>query len=513
MTRPLLIPGETCATTVDNTRGGLLVDGRDFYRAFYDAACKAEHTILMAGWQFSSSVELLRGEDATSCDLPTKLIDLLTELCKRKPDLNIYMLPWDSSPIFTFEREPLQRLKFRIKGHKRIHWKMDNCHPPGASHHQKLIVIDRAIAFVGGMDICDSRWDDRAHEAHLKHRCSGSKEYTPYHDVQSYLIGDAVDVLRSWFCERWLHASGDKLDLVDCMRTSIEIKPTFDVAAPRVALARTWPKMETHAEIRELWHLHARAIGSAKQLIYIENQYYSSDEITQALVNRMRSDRDNQLEIVMVLPEKSAGFKERISIGVYQAELLERLTRVADETGHHFGVYYQVARGNTEKEEIPVFIHAKVLAVDDRFLLVSSANTSNRSMGYDTELGVAWEAPEATPSLRNARVELLAEHIGIEGSEFDQLLGPAPRGLVKRLDALATAKTHQLRIHRRNQDEKAGPLLKKLIPEKAVFDPRSPTHFKEGLLPERGTFLDRLIREPLSLLLGERGRKLKRRPG
>jgi phosphatidylserine/phosphatidylglycerophosphate/cardiolipin synthase-like enzyme len=421
------------------------------------------------------------------------------------------MLPWDSSPIFTFEREPLQRLRFRLKGHRRIHWKMDNCHPPGASHHQKLIVIDRAIAFVGGMDICDSRWDDRTHAAHTKERHSGLREYRPYHDVQSYLIGDAVDVLRGWFCERWLHASGEKLDLVECIRTSIAIKPTFEVAAPRVALARTWPKMETHDEVRELCHLHARAIESAQQLIYIENQYFSSDEVMHALVSRMRGDRNNRLEIVMVLPEKSAGFKERISIGVYQAKLLERLTRIADETGHHLGVYYQVARGSKDTD-IPVFIHAKVMAVDDRFLLVSSANASNRSMGYDTELGVAWEAPEATRSLRNARLELLGEHIGIERSEFEPLLGASPQGLVQRLDELATAKTHQLRIHRRNQDEKPGPLLKWLIPDNAVFDPRSPRHLKEGLLPERGTVLDRLIREPLALF-GQRTRKLKKRPG
>ncbi len=513
MTKPLLIPGETCATVVDHTRGGVLVDGRDFYRAFYEAACKAEHSILMAGWQFSSSVKLVRGADADSCDLPTELIELLAELCKRRPDLDVYMLPWDSSPVFTFEREPLQRLKFHLKGHKRIHWKMDNCHPPGASHHQKLIVIDRAIAFVGGMDICDSRWDDRAHAAELKERCSGNRSYTPYHDVQAYVTGDAVDVLRKWFCERWQLASGEHLALPDCPRTTIEIQPTFEVFAPRIALARTWPKMTepAHNEIRELYHLHARAIGGAKRLIYIENQYFSSDEIARSLETRMRADRDNKLDIVMVLPQKSAGFKERISIGVYQARLLEQLTKTAAETGHRLGVYYQVARGGGD-EDIPVFIHAKVLAVDDRFLLISSANTSNRSMGYDTELGIAWEAPEPTPSLHDARMDLLAEHIGVERAEAETLLGDSPNGLVKRLDQLAAEKTYQLRLHKRNRDEKPGPLLKLLIPDDPVFDPRSEAAFKEGLLPERGTFLDRLIREPLALF-GQRVRKAKKRTG
>jgi len=505
MTRNLLVPGETCATLINDTRGGLLVDGHDFYRAFYDAACQAEHSILMAGWQFSSDVELVRGDEAARCKLPTRLIDLLAELCKRKPNLHVYMLPWDSSPIFTFEREPLQRLKLHMRGHKRIHWKMDNCHPPGASHHQKLIVVDRGIAFVGGMDICSSRWDDRDHSAQAKERA-----YAPYHDVQSYLTGDAVDVLRSWFCERWQLASGSPLDLPDCPRTSIEIRPTFEVHAPRVGLARTWPKMDEppHAPIRELYHLHARAIAAAKRVIYIENQYFSSDEIADALDSRMRSNRDDKLDIVMMLPAHSAGFKERISIGVYQAQLLERLTRTAAETGHRFGVYYQVGRGGTE--DIPVFIHAKVMAVDDRFLLVSSANWSNRSMGYDTELGVAWESPEPNESLRIARVELLAEHMGLDRPEADRVLGVDSHGLVGRLDEIAAARTHQLRLHGRNRDEKPGPLLELLIPDRPVFDPCSEDALKEGLLPERGTFLDRLIREPLALF-GQRSRMLSRR--
>lgn len=511
MSRSLLVPGETCATVVQHSRGGVLVDGRDFYRAFYDAACQAQRSILMAGWQFSSSVELVRGADASSCTLPTQLIDFLSELCKQRPDLHVYMLPWDSSPIFTFEREPLQRLKFHLKGHDRIHWRMDNCHPAGASHHQKLIVIDRAIAFVGGMDICDSRWDDRAHCAVAKERCSGGwRSYAPYHDVQAYVSGEAVDVLRSWFCERWELAAGEKLELPACEPASIDIRPSFEVAAPRVALARTWPKMTDpdHHEIRELYHLHARAIGSAKHVIYIENQYFSSVEIARAIESRMRQDTTHPLEIVLVLPQKSAGFKERVSIGVHQAEILERLGNVAAATGHHLGVYYQVARGSGE--EVPVFIHAKVLAVDDRFLLVSSANTSNRSMGFDTELGIAWEAPEPTPSLRNARMELLAEHLGVELDEAEALLGPTPRDLVHRLDELAAEKTYQLRIHGRNRDEKPGRLLKWLIPDQSTFDPRSEAQLKEGLLPERGTLLDRLLREPLALF-GQRARRLRKR--
>jgi phospholipase D1/2 len=506
--RPLLVPGETCGALVDVDRAGVLVDGKDFYRAFYDACCKAERTILMAGWQFSCNVELVRGDDAACRKYPLTLIELLSALCEERPDLNVYMLPWDSSPVFAFEREPLQRLRLRLKGHPRIHWKMDHMHPAGASHHQKLFIVDRAIAMLGGMDVCSARWDDRSHEAYKYIRDRKAK---PYHDVNAYVTGEGVDVLRSWFTRRWAMATQESLELPDQPRTSIEIRPSFDVHAPRVGLARTWPAMDKGElpELRELLRLHQRAIGQAKQTIYIENQYFSSYEIATALECRMRQGGP-PLEIVMVLPKKSAGFKERISMGVYQAAILDKLTRIAKQTGHRLGIYYHAALRD-DGTEVPVFIHAKVLAVDDRFLLVSSANLSNRSMGFDTELGLAWESPEPNDSLRGARLELLAEHCGMTREEAEARFSD-PQDLVANLTALATAKTHLLRIHNRNRDERPGRLLRRFLPKRTPLDPANPQQFREGL-PEPVAWLDRFIREPAVVLFGDRIPWLrKRRP-
>ncbi len=505
--RPLLVPGETCAHVVGVDRSGVLVDGRDFYRAFYDACCQAQHTILMAGWQFSCGVELVRGEDANGCTYPRTLIELLSALCEARPDLNVYMLPWDSSPVFAFEREPLQRLKLRFKGHPRIHWKMDNMHPAGASHHQKLFIIDRAVAMLGGMDVCSARWDDRTHKAREETR---DRPYRPYHDVNAFVTGEAVDVLRDWFTRRWEIATGEPLELPDHGRTSVAIRSSFDVEAPRVGFARTWPHMEkcNLPELRELLRLHQRAIGQAQQLIYIENQYFSSYEIATALECRMLQGGP-PLEIVLVMPQKSAGLKERLSIGVYQARILDRLTRLAKQTGHHFGVYYQAAAAGTDGEETPVFIHAKVLAVDDRFLLISSANLTNRSMGFDTELGIAWESPTPTASLRAARLVLLAEHCGMTADEAEARFG-SPRQLVAKLDEVARAKSHLLRIHGRNRDEKPGWLMRRFLPKRTPLDPANPQQFREGL-PEPVAWLDRFVREPAVVLFGDRMPWLRKR--
>jgi phosphatidylserine/phosphatidylglycerophosphate/cardiolipin synthase-like enzyme len=490
----LLVPGLTCATLHEAPRSGVLVDGRAFYLAVHDAACRAERSILMAGWQFASKVELVRGDDASACDHPTRLVEFLRELCEHKPELEIHILAWDASAVFTFEREPLQRLCFHAYGHGRIHYKMDNAHPFGASHHQKLVVIDRSIAFVGGMDLTNSRWDDRAHEAENPLRREGLRTHGPYHDVQAYVTGDAVDVLRGWFAERWRRATGADLPAAEPPRRELEIRPSFEVTAPGVGLVRTLPRMKDPpaAPVKELYELHLRAIAAAERCIYLETQYFSSDEIGDAFERRMAAGGP-PIEIVLVLPEKSAGWKERISIGAYQQRILERLGRAAERTGHHLGVYYSAAPG--EDGDVPVFIHSKVLAVDDRFLLVSSANAANRSMGFDTELGIAWEAPEPTASLRDARIDLLAEQCGLHRELADAVLAPI-EGLVARLDELARTGPHRLRVHRRNIDEKPGWLLSKLFPDETPFDPDDPESM-EDLLPEPDAWLDRLLRDPV----------------
>lgn len=497
---PLLLPGFTCASVHGAPASGLLIDGRDYYKAVYDAFVVAKRSILMAGWQFENSVALLRGTDADGCDHDVHLIVLLRELCEARPELEVYILAWDSSPVFAFERIPLQKLLFKLRGHERIHFKMDNMHPTGASHHQKLIVVDRAIAFVGGMDVCESRWDDRTHAAKSPLRHNRWFSYRPFHDVQAYVTGDAVDVLRGWFCERWQRATAEPLELPFVAPYSIPITPTLEVDAPQVGLARTLPRIEdppTKA-VHELYHLHLRAIEQAERLIYIENQYLSSDEIGNALIRRMERVTA-PLEIAIVLPEESNGLKEWISIGIYQHRILERLTESAARTGHRLGVYYTCAKGKKAGKGCSVFIHAKVLAIDDRFLLVSSANTSNRSMGFDTELGLAWEAPAPTASVRAARIELLREHCGLSVVEAEPMLAPI-EGLIGRLDELARNEQHRLRIHRRNADEKPGFLLSKWIPDETPFDPDNPRSFQEAL-PEPGAWLDRFVRDPIEVIV------------
>jgi phospholipase D1/2 len=486
MTTSILAPGGACGVIVDSPRSGLLIDGHDYYRAVYDACRQAKKSILMLGWQFDSGVELLRGAEAEDADHPLGLLGFLSSLCEERPELRVYILTWRSSAVFALEREPFQSLTIRARSHENLRFELDGCHPLGASQHQKAVIVDRAIAMLGGMDLCNGRWDDRAHLAddpRRGRRPLRRQQYKPYHDTQAYVTGEAVDTLRAWFVERWERGCNEKIVLEDAPRDPIAITPTLEITAPRVGLTRTMPEMENtdppRPAITELRELHHCAIAAAERSIYIENQYFCSEEIRRALLDRMNRD-DEPLEIVIVLPQRSGGLKEQIAVGVRQSEMLRELKAMAVRTGHHVGVYYVAAPG--PDGDVPVFIHSKVMIVDDRLLLVSSCNTTNRSLGLDSELGVAWEAETEEPSIRQARIELLREHTGLDRFDAEERLAPQER-LVARLDELARARTSRLRMHDMREDDQPGKAIAESLRENVALDPRDDDAY-EDILPD-----------------------------
>lgn len=143
MTNILLSSGQY-GQTARSECSRLLVDARDYYRAFYAEAARAERSILLAGWQLDSQVELLRGEDVVGAQRPVRFLPFLEALSKERPDLQIYILAWDYSAVFAMEREWLQRALFAWTTPANVHFRFDSRHPAGASHHQKFAVIDGA---------------------------------------------------------------------------------------------------------------------------------------------------------------------------------------------------------------------------------------------------------------------------------------------------------------------------------------------------------------------------------
>lgn len=501
----ILKPGLNCMGIYQTGETGVLTDACDYYRAFYHAASEARSYILLTGWQFDSEVRLLRGEEAKNAAMDVRFLRFLEALCERTPQLEIYILAWDFSAVFSLEREWFQDFLFDWTINERLHFRFDSVHASGATLHQKVVIVDGKIAFSGGMAICSNRWDDRYHFEYNTERTDiEGSIYGAYHDIQSYCTGPVVKVLFDLFIKRWLDCGGEALKLPAVhSRIELDAAEPFPLPTHHVAVSRTQARIDRIGQkgIHEIRQLCIDAILSADRLIYLESQYFSSQAIYGSLIARMTSPDRSLLQIIMILPDRLP-FNEELFLGLPQVKLLRSLQQVAEKTGHSLRVYSSTALEDDGKRRM-TFIHSKLLLVDDRFLTVGSANATNRSMGLDTELNLSWEAadpegqPELVVAIRGVRTSLLAEHAGLYGSgeerRFEQI-----EDLTSRLECLAD--DHGTRLCRYVPDaflEKSD-WTEALAPIALVVDPENPVDneliFESFSKIETGSFARGIIK-------------------
>ena len=471
----ILSPGRNLWCEEPVQRAGLLIDGSDYYRAFYAAAQKARRYILLSGWQFDSDACLLCGEEAEAATLPVTLLKFLDSLCERTPELQIYMLAWDFHVVFAIEREWVQTMVFEWTTNERLRFRFDSNHVEKGCHHQKFAVIDGELSFLGGLDLCDHRWDTRRHLDKNPLRVSRGEPHKPFHDVQAYLVGREVGSrLGELFKARWQAAGGEPFELPERGEASFDDayipEDAVPLAAARVALSRTDPHgAPTGTEkCREVCDLYLDAIAGARRSIYIETQYFSSREVGEALVRRMGARFEPPLDIVIVLNMRAETLKEEVAVGLAQAKILDDLRKGAAGTEHALGIYYTVPAHEGEGEpERATYIHSKLMIVDDRFFNVGSANLTNRSCSVDTELNATFETEDPSDALGRsicaARLGLMAEHLGLTDLECGE-------DIVAKLDERAVRRECRLRIHP-SPDEKQRAILNVIDPQDLPFDP------------------------------------------
>jgi phosphatidylserine/phosphatidylglycerophosphate/cardiolipin synthase-like enzyme len=144
-------------------RAALLIDAATYFGALREALLKARSSVFVIGWDIDSRTRLVGESGTTSDGYPEQFIDLLTALVKGRPRLKVHMLVWDYSVLYALEREPFPSVSLGWRLPRRIRYCLDDDLPPGASHHQKIVVVDDAVAFVGGIDVTIRRWDTSAH--------------------------------------------------------------------------------------------------------------------------------------------------------------------------------------------------------------------------------------------------------------------------------------------------------------------------------------------------------------
>jgi phospholipase D1/2 len=477
---PICAPGAFWQTS-DVVESNVLVDADIYYATFCRAALQARRYIYITGWQFDTKARLLRPGPDTALWHPLELLPFLNHLCERTPELEIYITAWDYSLVYALEREWMQKLKFSFQSHPRVHFEFLNHPEGGGCHHQKMVIVDGHVAFLGGLDLCDARWDTREHKPHDPSRFDvNDKPYKAFHDVQVALRGPVIGALSELFRDGWRRAAGegslphehepprsaDPFEL-----HSLAEGRGLPLRARKVAISRTELLEVGDPPICELQTLLERAILAARKLIYIENQYFTSRAIAQALAKRMANLDAGKLQLVLVMPNGADSPKEDFVLGNRQRAIRSLVAQVAKKHGHELRLL--MSSEATEQDQTPAtFIHSKVLIVDDEFVTIGSANLTNRSMRVDRELNVAFETSLENPDdaerlrqdIRALRASLLSEHAGTNDSE--QFL--AIDGLIERLDQVCDDPSSKLRCQELSAPDGDDPLLI------AVFDPSTP---------------------------------------
>ncbi len=377
----------------------------------------AERSIFILGWDLDSRTVLRHGGEAGP---DVRLLPLLRDCLERQPELHIFMLLWDYSVIYAFERQGNPEGEFG-QVHPRLHFALDDCHPRGASHHQKIVVVDDDVAFVGGIDITLHRWDTSEHRIVDDRRRDGEGlPYGPFHDVDVCVAGAAAGSLGELARTRWLRqrknpcpapspATGLRGKWPEALRADATDVP--------VGLART-DLCPGHRPIKEVEALTLAAIAAAERWIYVENQYLTAEPVWRAIGAQLA--REAGPEVLLLLPEVEVGWKEQSSMGILRAHAFRHLLR----KDLHGRLRLVTPTVSEDGKSCSIQVHSKILVIDDRLAKVGSSNLSSRSMGLDTECDLAIEARdektrELIASVRNG---LLAEHLGIsEAAVREQL--------------------------------------------------------------------------------------------
>jgi phosphatidylserine/phosphatidylglycerophosphate/cardiolipin synthase-like enzyme len=438
----LLQPGVTCWQICRAERMALLLDSAAYFATARAVMLRAEHSILLLGWDFDPRTRLCpdAAEEETR-PWPDAIGPFLNTLGECRPALSIRVLVWNMPLALVATRQGLFPRRapawFRAAG-SRVRCHLDDSLPFAACHHQKLLVVDDAVAFCGGGDFAVNRWDTPAHPDQDPRRTMPSgKEHAPRHEVTMMVDGATAAALGTLARERWCRATGERLDPPPC--TAADPWPQTvcpNVTRVPVAITRTEPAWLRDPPAREAEALHLAAIAAARHFIYLENQYFASPRLAEAVITRL-AEPDGP-EVVLIVSGESPSYFDRMTMDAPRDALIARLESADDGRGRFRAYAPRTPNGRI------IIVHSKVAIVDDRLLRVGSSNLNNRSGGYDTECDLAVEAPDGPEgarveaAIRQFRHQLIGHYVGMNAERAAAAVA-AGGGLIHGIEALEGA--------------------------------------------------------------------------
>ncbi|KAK3808693.1 MAG: hypothetical protein J3Q66DRAFT_392165 [Benniella sp.] len=478
-----------------NVSAQWLVDGRDYMWNASKAMEMAQESIYILDWMLSPEVLLRRH---TQDGVKWRLMDVFER--KAKEGVKIYIVMY-SEVEAAMHLASLRAKRLLRKLNPQNIWVQrhgPNLKTAWWAHHEKLIVVDNVIAFVGGLDLCFGRWDTAEHtlvdtpDDKLEARWPGQdysnpriKDFVdlskpdndnldrsdnprmPWHDVGLQILGQPARDVARHFIQRWNFL---------CRTKPKQKRIPFLLPKPDIQLSKLKEMgLEGTCEVQILrsvssWSMGVKepecsiltayiaAIERAEHFIYIENQFFiTSTNVNTTIVHnsigRALTDRiikahhaSQKFRVIVVLPlvpgfEGGINTPAATSVRMVMLSIFEtichgknsiygRLAAAGIVKPHKYISFYGLRNWAKFGEKFiteQVYIHSKMMIVDDRIAIIGSANINERSMlgNRDSEIAAVVRDQDYIDSTMNGapykvsrfahtlRMNLMMEHLGL----------------------------------------------------------------------------------------------------
>jgi phosphatidylserine/phosphatidylglycerophosphate/cardiolipin synthase-like enzyme len=360
----------------------VLIDGVQALPAIAKELRHARSHVHLTGWHFSPDFALERDDE------PVVLRNLLAELAER---LDVRVLVWAGAPLPLFRpsRSQVRKMREQLIQHTKIECALDAKERPMHCHHEKTIVIDDRVAFVGGIDLTSEpsdRYDSNEHPPRAN---------VGWHDACVRIEGPAVHDVAEHFRMRWHEVTGETL---------ARVRPSAAAGDLEVQIVRTVPERVYTSVPRgdfSILESYLRALQAAERFIYVENQFLWSPEIEVVLHDKISNPPHSDFRLLLLLPSKpNSGADDTRGI-------LGNLIEADSDAGRLLACTLYARSGNLAD---PIYIHAKIAVIDDNWLTLGSANLNEHSLFNDTEMNIVSHDPDL---VTQTRMRLWAEHLEI----------------------------------------------------------------------------------------------------
>ena len=345
----------------ENNRLEVLRNGDAIFPAMLEAIEEAQHTIDFLTFVYWHG------------DIGTRFAGALAQRADAGVRVRVLLDGWGAHPIDADLIELMEGAGARVRWFRPL----AAFEPTKANHrtHRKVMIVDEAIGFTGGVGIADE-WSGNA------------ADESEWRDTHFRVTGPAVDGLRAAFLDNWAETDPDLFD--DEVDRFPEQPKSGDsiVQCVRGASETGWGDLST---------LFITLLDLARHRVRITTAYFVPDDL---LSQRLCDAADRGVNVEILLPGPHAD---------------KRFVQLGGEASYGQLMEHGVHLWNFQ----PSMLHAKLMTIDGMVASVGSANLNARSTELDEEVNLVAIDPALVRTLDAQFEEDLERSVEIDPARWE----------------------------------------------------------------------------------------------